>query len=173
MSSDWAVREMTSLPKPAPLFLFCRDWKWCDRLVWSRLCIFLKSAPPGHRLRLYLPPFTSPSCIHFSPPISLFFSSVWKRGCAGAGGVSCRLIQLGSVIGWLAFRGVTERLKNSVAQTWLWLCSIWSQVWFVTAKQSPSAPQHPDHRPGPARPILAQPSPCVWFAIQVLAKDAG
>lgn len=84
MSSNWAVREMTP-PRNLPP-CSCYDGTGNNR----RSCVitsvhFFKN---GHRLQLYLPPFTSPSCIHFSPPISLFcFISLKKRVHGGGWGI--------------------------------------------------------------------------------------
>lgn len=65
------------------------------------------------------PPSSSASAAVFIFHLQFYFFI--SRGVGtwggGGGGGAAEQIQLGSVIGPLAFSGVTERLKNSVAQT--------------------------------------------------------
>lgn len=128
-------------------------------LVRAHLCIFFffffLKAPLGSTRpsSLALPPSLPPSC--FTTNFNQFGKGQGggKWGVRGWVGLPAGLIQLCPVIGWLAFRGggggrVAERLKTSVAQMWLRLCSVWSQVSFVTTKRSPHhRSSHPNRWP--------------------------
>ena len=126
--------------------------------VCAHICVFITLtshphllAPSHHHFQHHLPPFLSLSLFAAVFIFHLQFYFFISRGGAA------EQIQLGSMIGPLAFSGVMERLKNSVAQTWLWLCSIWSEVRFVTAKWSPLCFLHWDHRFGPKCDVRAVP----------------